>query len=41
MTVRVAVFMFCQLLGVVVVVETAFITFDGAGWLDLTNLVTL
>ncbi len=38
-TVTVAVFVSCQLFGVVVV-ETAFITFDGAG-LDLANLVTL
>ena len=38
-TVTVVVFVSCQLFGVVVM-ETAFITFDGAG-LDLANLVTL
>mmetsp|Transcript_16965 Transcript_16965/g.32193 ORF Transcript_16965/g.32193 Transcript_16965/m.32193 type:complete len:87 (+) Transcript_16965:742-1002(+) len=37
--VTVAIFVPCQLFGVVVV-ETAFVTFDGAG-LDLANLVTL
>ena len=38
-TVAVAICVSCQLFGVVDV-ETAFITFDGAG-LDLANLVTL
>ena len=38
-TVTVAFFVSCQLFGVVVV-ETAFITFDEAG-LDLANFVTL